>query len=224
MNFIAIIPARAGSKRIKNKNLIKIKGKYLFDYTLAAAKNCKKISKIIVTSNITKILKKNTNRILYLRRPNYLCKDNTNTESVIMHALNNAKSFFDEQKTNIILLQPTSPLRTKDDITGAINSFIRNKNDSLFSAYEENLLIWRKINKKFIPFNYSLKKRIRGQNKKNFYVENGAIFIFNAYLFKVYKNRLFKNIGVYLMSKKKSLEIDNKEDVEELKLHKKHSL
>ena len=220
VNFLAIIPARAGSKRIKNKNIIRIKGKYLFDYTLAAAKNCKEISRIIVTTNIKKILKKNTKRILYLSRPDYLCKDDTSTELVITHALNNAKSFLKgKNNTNIVLLQPTSPLRTKEDIKGAIKSFVKNKCDSLFSAYEQNLFIWQKKNKKVIPLNYSLKKRVRGQHKKNFYVENGAIFIFNAYLFKIYKNRLFKKIGVYLMSKKNSLEIDNKEDIKQLKLY-----
>jgi len=50
-------------------------------------------------------------------------------------------------------------------------------------------------------------------------VENGAIFIFNVNLFKIYKNRLFKNIGVYIMSKKNSLEIDTKEDIEQLNLY-----
>jgi len=77
----------------------------------------------------------------------------------------------------------------------------------------------KKKKKKIIPYNYSLKKRVRGQNKKNFYVENGAIFIFNVNLFKIYKNRLFKNIGVYIMSKKNSLEIDTKEDIEQLNLY-----
>jgi len=148
MNFIAIIPARAGSKRIKKKNLFKIKGKYLFDFTLKAAKKCKEISKIIVTTNIKEIIKKNTDRVVYLRRPNYLCKDDSSTESVIMHTLNSLKNFFYKKKNYIILLQPTSPLRTQDDIRGAISLFKRNNYDSLFSAYKENFFLWHKKKKK----------------------------------------------------------------------------
>jgi CMP-N-acetylneuraminic acid synthetase len=219
MNYVAVIPARAGSKRIKNKNLFKINGKYLFDYTLNAAKKCKKISKVIVSTNIKKIIKKNTSRVLYLLRPDYLCKDNSSTESAIMHILNNMKIFFYKKDVNIILLQPTSPLRTDYDISKAINIFEKNNYDSLFSGYEENFFLWEKKNKKIIPYNYLLNKRIRSQNKKSYYVENGAIFIFRANLFKVYKNRLFRKIGISLMSKRKSLEIDTHEDIKLLKTY-----
>ena len=51
-NYICIIPARAGSKRLKNKNVIKINKKKLFDYTLDAALKCKKISNVVITTNI----------------------------------------------------------------------------------------------------------------------------------------------------------------------------
>ena len=131
MNFIAIIPARAGSKRIKKKNLFKIKGKYLFDFTLKAAKKCKEISKIIVTTNIKEIIKKNTDRVVYLRRPNYLCKDDSSTESVIMHTLNSLKNFFYKKKNYIILLQPTSPLRKKNNKRNKIILF-KKKNYNFF--------------------------------------------------------------------------------------------
>ena len=57
-NYVAIIPARKGSKSIKNKNLVKIKGKRLIDYTINAARKTKKISKIIVSSDIKSLLKK----------------------------------------------------------------------------------------------------------------------------------------------------------------------
>ena len=59
-NYVAIIPARKGSKSIKNKNLVKIKGKRLIDYTIDAAKKTKQISKIVISSDIRNLLKKNT--------------------------------------------------------------------------------------------------------------------------------------------------------------------
>ena len=213
MKYIAIIPARKGSKRIKNKNLLMIKNKKMFDYTLDAAKNCKKISKIIITTNIRKLLKRTTNKIFYIKRPEYLCKADSSTESAIIHAINSLKKIFQNKKTNIILLQPTSPLRNSNDINKAIINFEKNKYNSLFSAYEKKFSFWKKKKKSLRPINYSLKKRKRGQNMKNVLVENGAIYIFNAADFKILRNRLFKKIGVHLMSKRNSVEIDEKQDI-----------
>ena len=213
MKYIAIIPARKGSKRIKNKNLLMIKNKKMFDYTLDAAKNCKKISKIIITTNIGKLLKRSTNKIFYIKRPEYLCKADSSTESAIIHAINSLKKIFQNKKTNIILLQPTSPLRNSNDINKAIINFEKNKYNSLFSAYEKKFSFWKKKKKSLRPINYSLKKRKRGQNMKNALVENGAIYIFNATDFKILRNRLFKKIGVHLMSKRNSIEIDEKQDI-----------
>ena len=213
MKYIAIIPARKGSKRIKNKNLLMIKNKKMFDYTLDAAKNCKKISKIIITTNIRKLLKRTTNKIFYIKRPEYLCKADSSTESAIIHAINSLKKVFQNKKTNIILLQPTSPLRNSNDINKAIINFEKNKYNSLFSAYEKKFSFWKKKKKSLRPINYSLKKRKRGQNMKNALVENGAIYIFNATDFKILRNRLFKKIGVHLMSKRNSIEIDEKQDI-----------
>jgi len=215
MKYIAIIPARKGSKRIKNKNLIKIKNKSMFDYTLQAAINCKKISKIIITTNIRKLLKKNTNKIIYIKRPEYLCKDDSSTESAIWHVMNSLKRIFNNKGINIVLLQVTSPLRSSKDINEAIINYEKNKYNSLFSAFRKKFSIWKEEKNFLYPVSYSLKRRKRGQYMKKNLVENGAIYIFNANGFKIYKNRLFKKIGVYLMSKRNSLEID---EIDDLKL------
>ena len=215
MKYIAIIPARKGSKRIKNKNLIKIKNKSMFDYTLQAAINCKKISKIIITTNIRKLLKKNTNKIIYIKRPEYLCKGDSSTESAIRHAMSSLKGIFKNKEINIVLLQATSPLRNSKDINEAIINYEKNKYNSLFSAYEKKFSFWKKKKNFLYPISYSLKRRKRGQYMKNAFVENGAIYIFNANGFKIHKNRLFKKIGVHLMSKRNSLEID---EIYDLKL------
>ena len=85
IKYLAIIPARGNSKRIKNKNLKQINKKTLFDYTLSAAINSKKIQKIIVTTDIKKLIKKKTKRVVYLKRPNNLV--DTSKLKVILHSL-----------------------------------------------------------------------------------------------------------------------------------------
>ena len=213
IDYLAIIPARAGSKRIKNKNLLKINKKPLFNYTLRSALKTRKIKKIIITTNINKLLKKNSKKIFYIKRPEYLCKDDSSTESAILHALKIFNTHNEIKIQNIILLQPTSPFRNHQDITKAIKKFETGKYKSLLSVYESKFFLWT-IRKKrsFLPLNYNLKKRMRGQSIKNFFIENGAIFIFKYKNFLKHKNRLFKPIGFSKMSKKNSLEIDSRED------------
>jgi len=223
MNYICIIPARSGSKRIKNKNILKVKNKKLFDYTLESALKVKKIKKIIITTNIEKLIRKNSKKIIYIRRPKSLCKDNSTTESAMQHSINYAHNLFNKQKTAIILLQPTSPLRNKDDIKKAIDVFEKGKYDSLFSAYKDKIFFWKHKGSKLISVNYSYKNRMKtGYMKKkkkqnSFIVENGAIYIFKYKDFNKFNNRLFGKIGYSLMSKNNSLEIDYPEDIKTFK-------
>ncbi|WP_440644054.1 acylneuraminate cytidylyltransferase family protein [Candidatus Pelagibacter sp. HIMB123] len=213
IKFLAIIPARKNSKRIKNKNLKKINKTTLFDYTFNAAKKCKEIDKIIITTDIPKFIKRNTNRIIYIKRPKYLCKDNSSTESAVNHALNYLDSLEKVNVQNIVLLQPTSPFRTSEDISSAIKKFKKENLDSLFSAFKRKMFIWGERGKSLYPINYSLKKRLRTQNSKRVIVENGAIFIFSKKGFEKYNNRLFKKKGVYFMTSRNSIDIDDQHDL-----------
>ena len=85
--YICIIPARAGSKRLKNKNVIKINRKKLFDYTLEAALKCKKISNVVITTNIKDLTDIKNKKIIFIKRPSVLCKDKCSTESAMIHAI-----------------------------------------------------------------------------------------------------------------------------------------
>ncbi len=211
-NYVAIIPARKGSKSIKNKNLVKIKGKRLIDYTIEAAKKTKQISKIVISSDIRNLLKKNTKREIYMQRPKNLANDRASTESVIFHILKCLRQK-NIKPLNLILLQPTSPFRDSTDIKKSIKLFEKNKLDSLFSAFKNKILVWKDAKKKLKPINYKIKNRRRRQDSKSLIVENGAIFIFKYQKFLKSRVRLFGKIGCYLMSKKNSVEIDDKFDL-----------
>ena len=194
--YVAIIPARKGSKRLKNKNLIKLNRKTLFDYTFDAAIKCNKISKIIVSTNIPRLIKKNSNRIFYIKRPKYLCEDHCTTESAIKHALKIFENCDKKKINNIILLQPTSPLRNFTEINNAIKVYEKFNYDSLLSVYKEKLSLWEEKGSTPYPQNYKINRRIRGQFMKETIVENGAIYIFKREGFSKFNNRLFGNIGL----------------------------
>ncbi len=218
IKYLAIIPARKNSKRLKNKNIIKIKNKILFDYTFDAAKKTKKLTKIVTTTDIKKLIKKDTKRLIYIKRPKKLARDKCSTESAIFHAVKYLKKIKKISPKNIIILQPTSPFRNNIDIDKSIRFFEKGKFDSLFSAYRDKLSIWKFKSKKYFPITYNLKKRIREQDSKGIIVENGAIYIFNLKKFLSHKVRLFGKIGCFFMNKENSIEID---DFFDLKLAKK---
>ena len=129
--FLAIIPARGNSKRIKNKNLKKLNNKPLIYWTIKAAKKSKFISNIYITSDSLNILnyckKLNFKTIL---RPKKLSGNIIMPDEAIRHAYLKMKKKFDY----IVMLQPTSPLRTYQDIDNSIKTIIQNKSDSLFSS------------------------------------------------------------------------------------------
>ena len=122
INYLAIVPARKNSKRIKNKNLVKINNKELVKFTIEAAKKVKKINKIVVTSDDKRILKiAKKLKTETIKRPKKLSTDITSTEDAILHAYKHIAKKEMKKIVNIILLQPTSPLRNFRHINKCIN-------------------------------------------------------------------------------------------------------
>jgi len=141
-------------------------------------------------------------------RPDNISKDNSSSESGWLHAIN----FFDKKNIyldTIVALQATSPLRESKDIKKALNYFYSKKIDSLFSGSKNNEIFfnWTGQISKIKP-NYNIRKRTRRQNLKNIILENGSFYIFDKNKFKKNKNRLFGKIGIFLMNKIKSFQID----------------
>lgn len=211
MKIYCIIPARGGSKRIKNKNLVKIKKIPLLQYSIKSAKNSKYINKIFISSNSEKILNfsKKFNVELIKRHKN-ISKDNSKTEEAVDDFIIKLKKNNDLPDL-LVLLQPTSPFRNKRDIDNCIELLIEKKYDSLFSACLNKNLFWIHSNKKLQTLNYNFKNRLMEQKFKGQIMENGSIYVFNL---KKYKGiRLFGKIGYYFMSKINSIQIDDEEDL-----------
>ena len=132
MNFISVIPARAGSKGIKNKNIFKINNKPLVEYTFKSAFKSKIKNNYILTDSkkIKKIAKKFSINTSYIR-PKNLSGSKISLNKTLSHFyqwLKKNKVRFDY----LVVLQPTSPLRTKNDINNAVNIVKKYKPKSLF--------------------------------------------------------------------------------------------
>tara|TARA_B100000029_G_C17397669_1_gene895807 strand:- start:379 stop:1041 length:663 start_codon:yes stop_codon:yes gene_type:complete len=154
--IIAIIPARGGSKRFKNKNISKVWGKPMIYWAIKAAKECELIDHLYVSSenkNILKISKKFGAKTLL--RPKYLSKDNVPKWNVIIHALNNIKKKYIPDI--VISLQANSPNITSFDITRclyALKKYNRNEIMSLDKNLMQNSAI------RVVKYKYAFQKSL----------------------------------------------------------------
>ncbi len=129
--LLGMIPARSGSKGIKNKNLRTVLNKPLIYYTIKDALSYEEIYKIIVSTDsieIAEVAKKYGAEVPFMR-PKKLAKDNTSMMEVLKHALMECEQIFSSKIQGIVLFDPTSPLRKKDEINKMINIFLKRKPD-----------------------------------------------------------------------------------------------
>lgn len=220
MFVLAIIPARGGSKAIKNKNIIKINKKPLIQYTFDEAKKSKYINEIYVTSDSKKIINiAIKNNINFVRRPKKISGDNSKTIEAIKHLIKYFKKKNNFYPNYIVILQPTSPLRKFNHIDKALQKIINDsKADSLVSCvkikHNFNPDSLMKINKKgYLVFKKNIKRR---QDKMTYYARNGAaiyIIKYPVYLKSIFGDRTLP----FIMDEKLSLDIDDEIDLKKFR-------
>ena len=135
MITLAVILARKDSKRLKNKNRLKINGTSLVERAIKFAASLTFIDKIIFSTNDNYFLKKNKNsRLITINRPKKLSHSNSRSEDAILHAVERTQKKLNFKNIMILLLQPTSPFRSKKIITKMYNKIKSRKNTSLISV------------------------------------------------------------------------------------------
>ena len=215
MNIVCIIPARGNSKEVIDKNIINFCGKPLIAWSIEQALASNHITNVYVSSDSDKILNVS---IKYgakkIKRPDILAQDESSSEEALVHAINEIERSDGNKIDLVVFLQGTSPLRSLEDIDEAINLFIKNNLDSLFSACDlKDLMVWKNVDSKLTSINYDYKNRERRQDMQKQYGENGSIYLFKPKIIRESMNRLGGKIGTYVMDAWKIHEIDNKEDI-----------
>lgn len=219
---IAVISARGGSKGIPRKNIIDIAGKPLIAYSIEAGVEAMKrgaIDKVIVSTDdeeIAEVSRKYGAEVPFMR-PDYLASDSAKSVDLLIHAA----EFYREQGIfykDMLLLQPTTPRRTAEDIMNAFDIFDKEQADSLISCYKEDyicdLVTYYKDGNGAIPVNPNHNAGVRRQEVKDLYVRNGAIYISNID-YMIREHKIFGGkLAMYVMPKEKSVNIDTWYDVE----------
>lgn len=178
MKTIAIIPARGGSKRLPNKNILSLGGIPLIVHSiLYAQKNSAIIDDIYVSTNDEAI--KNV-ALQYgakvIDRPENLSGDLEPTVTALKHVLETLEFEVD----NVILLQPTNPLREENLLRDAFGIYQKQNCESLFTVSRNDQKLGKIANDTFVPFNYEIGQR--SQDLEPLYFENGLLYISKAKL------------------------------------------
>ncbi len=220
MKILAIIPARGGSKSVPRKNIRNLNGKPLIAYTIEAAKKIEdKFHKIIVSTDDEKIaeVSKHYGADVPFIRPSNLAEDKTPTYPVLQHAVN-----FVEKKDCInidliMLLQPTAPFRTTEDILNCLHLSQVSDTDSVISVvqvFSYHPILMKKIqNNRLTHFSIEEKEGTPRQlYKPPAYMRNGAIYVTKRDTL-IEQNSIWGNsITPYIMPQERSYNIDDEID------------
>lgn len=214
--ILALIPARGGSKGIKNKNIIEIEGKPLIAYTIESALKSKYIDSIVVSTDsyeIAETSRKYGARIPFMR-PEELARDTSKTIDAVYYTARRLQKQ-GEVYDAIVLLQATQPLRIADDIDGAIEHYYNMGEKSLLSVSETevNPILIRTIDEKGVMEKIlDVSSTCRRQDMPKYYRVNGCIYI-NSVQELDTDTSFNDNEMPYIMPKERAVDIDEMVDI-----------
>lgn len=214
--FVGIIPARSGSKGLKDKNIKDLKGKPMIAYTIEAARDSNVFDDIIVStdSQLYADISIEYGALVPFLRPKHLSTDTAKTNDVIEHVIKELKQVGKEYDY-LMILQPTSPLRTSEDIVEAIKLLFEKKANSVISVCEvEHSPLYMNTLDKSLSMEKFLAKgtKSRRQELPKYYRLNGAIYLSKVDYFLKYKDLYKEKSYAYIMDKKRSIDIDDELD------------
>ena len=214
-SLLAIMPARGGSKGLPGKNIKEFCGKALIAWSIEVAETCSAIDRVVVSTDDDKLVDvvKKYGAEAPFERPAELANDAASTINVIFHTIDWLREHQNFRPKYILLLQPTSPLRTVEDIEGTIQTLKDKDAQAVVSVCEtdhhpwwSNILSEDGNMKDFIMPKILNKRR---QDLPKYYRLNGAIYLAaTKYLRK--RNGFFgPNTFAYEMPKERSVDIDS---------------
>ena len=204
MKILAVIPARAGSKGIPNKNIRLIHNKPLIYYAIQNALNSRYITDVVVSTDSPEVEIIASQMNVNVKKRNIaLCGDSITLDSVV----NDVASGYDCDY--VVTMQPTSPTLTATTLDNAIEYTIKNELDTLISVVNHPHLSWGDEQGKRIP-NYS--KRLNRQYLPPYYLETGAFLISKAEVVTSH-SRIGKKVDVYVIPEEEAIDIDTFSDL-----------
>lgn len=216
MGIVAIIPAKKQSTGLPGKNLRLLAGKPLLAHTILAAQRCPHIDEVIVTTEDDEVSSvSRTWGAGVIARPRELATDDADLESVVKHALHALKTRH-ALPEDFVLLQPTSPLRTCDDLTGAIECYRADNSSCLISVTETQHHPFKCLTmagETLAPLFEVTHLSAPRQKLPKLYRQNGAIYLVRTEKFLRHHTFFIPPVKAYFMPPERSVDIDGPLDL-----------
>ncbi len=219
---IAIIPARKGSKRIKNKNRIVLNGKPLIYWTIKAAKKTNLFSNVYVDTDCRKIKElalKYGAEVPFLRKKKY-SSDATPVSASTYQFVKRLKKISSIEIKNVFQLMPNCPFRDNKDIINSFKKFKSSSSKSLISHvnfYFSNPWWAVKIKNKKIERIFKKAYKKRSQDLPELLTPSGAIWIINCKELLKKKTFYLQNYDYFLLNWKNGIDIDTPKEMDIVK-------
>jgi len=212
--ILAIIPARGGSKGVPRKNIRLLASRPLIAWTISEAKNSKYIDRLILSTEdeeIAKVAREYGCEVPF-KRPVELAQDDTPGIEPVIHAINTLEEKYDF----VVLLQPTSPLRTAEDIDGCIQHCIMTESPACVSLTETRQspywMYQLDADMKLKSFIQNGETIYRRQDLPKVYALNGAVYVAKTGFILENSSFLTEATVGYIMSAEHSVDIDTELD------------
>ena len=210
-DILVVIPARGGSKGRPGKNIKMLCGKPLIAYSIDVARAFADDKNICVSTDseeIKQVVEQYGLEVPFLR-PDYLATDTATSDDVLIHAVNYYREPYGRTFKKLLLLQPTSPLRTKEDVEGAIRLY-SDDIDMVVSVIKSHApaVLCQDDEQGYVQLTYN-KKALGRQQLPDMYEFNGAVYVMSVDALLEKKMAGFTKIVKYVMSKEHSIDIDD---------------
>jgi N-acylneuraminate cytidylyltransferase len=228
--ILAVIPARANSS-FYGKNFRELYGRPLFYWSLDASCQSKYVDLTVVSSNDQLIQGRTYSymhsnireNIKFIWRPENISTDVSPSEDALIHACKEVEKQYHERKKYsekdiipdiIIMLQPTSPIRTNFLLDKCIEKFFENQSDSLFTACRQTPFYWKLVNGKPVALYDYQNRPMRQSLKEEDWVwhDDGNIYVTNKRILFKNKCRLGGKVSIFETDEFQTLQIDTLED------------
>ena len=217
--ILGVVPARSGSKGIPHKNIREVCGKPLIAYSIECGLNCSLIDHLIVNTDdetIAEVGRSWGAEVPFLR-PQELAEDTTAMLPVMQHVVENAEEFYGASLEAMVLLQPTGPLRTVEDIEQSITLWKQTDCDAVVSAHESHsnpffTMVWEK-NGSYELVNSSEYSMGRRQDAPPIFDLNAIVWVYSRNALMVEKARLPKKTLIHVVPADRCLDVDTEFDL-----------
>ena len=213
-DHVAIIPARGGSRGIPRKNVRILAGKPLIAHTIERALQARLVDRVLVSTDddeIAAVSEQYGAEIIW--RPTDISGDTASSELALLHAIDYLQETEGYRPALVVFLQCTSPLTLPEDIDGTVQSLVEENADSALAVTPFHFFLWRRDKSgDAVGINHDKQVRPLRQERKQQFLETGAVYVMRTQGFKRAKHRFFGKTAMYVMPPERCLEVDEPVD------------